>query len=160
MFSRRALGATTALLLTWATPTFVSAQDRTEVTLEKVAPGVALSSGRGGNIGVSYGDDGALRIDDQFAPTTPAIREAVASLTEKPIRFVVNTHWHFDHTNGNENLGAAGAVILAQENVRKQEYGAVHEAAGPYGSRLYARLGRNATSCTFGVSNSPWYSSG
>lgn len=90
------------------------------VELQKVAPGVAMLSGNGGNIGVSYGKDGTLLIDDQFAPATPAILEAVSTLTDEPVRFVVNTHWHFDHTGGNENFGAAGAVIVAHENVRKR----------------------------------------
>jgi glyoxylase-like metal-dependent hydrolase (beta-lactamase superfamily II) len=58
-------------------------------------------------------------IDDQFAPLTGKILEAVATLTDKPVQFLVNTHWHFDHTGGNENFGKEGAVIVAHENVRK-----------------------------------------
>jgi glyoxylase-like metal-dependent hydrolase (beta-lactamase superfamily II) len=76
--------------------------------------------GRGGNIGLSVGVDGAFLIDDQFAPLTEKIRAAVAALTDQPVRFLVNTHWHRDHTGGNENLGRAGAIIVAHDNVRRR----------------------------------------
>ena len=77
-----------------------------------------MLKGRGGNIGVSAGDDGVLLIDDQYAPLTAKIRAAVGQISDKPIRFVLNTHWHGDHTGGNENLGQAGALVVAHENVR------------------------------------------
>src|SRR5262245_8048259 len=76
-----------------------------------VRPGISMLTGQGGNIGVSVGDDGVLLIDDQFAPLTDKIRAAVGALSPEPIRFVVNTHWHGDHTGGNENLGKAGVLI-------------------------------------------------
>jgi len=82
--------------------------------------GVYMLQGAGGNIGLSVGDDAAFIVDDQFAPLTPKILAAIAAVTNKPVRFVVNTHWHFDHTGGNENLGKTGAVIVAHENVRKR----------------------------------------
>jgi glyoxylase-like metal-dependent hydrolase (beta-lactamase superfamily II) len=75
--------------------------------------------GQGGNIGVSVGEDGVFMIDDQFAPLTGKILEAVAALTDQPVKFLINTHWHGDHTGGNENLGSEGAIIVAHENVRK-----------------------------------------
>jgi glyoxylase-like metal-dependent hydrolase (beta-lactamase superfamily II) len=59
-----------------------------------------------------------LLVDDQYAPLTPKIKAAVAALTDKPIKFVLNTHWHGDHTGGNENLGTAGTLIVAHDNVR------------------------------------------
>jgi glyoxylase-like metal-dependent hydrolase (beta-lactamase superfamily II) len=62
----------------------------------------------------------AFLVDDQFAPLTPKVMAAVATVTSNPIRFVVNTHWHFDHTGGNENLGKAGALLVAHDNVRKR----------------------------------------
>ena len=76
--------------------------------------------GRGGNIGLSVGDDGAFLIDDQFAPLTAKILAAVAAVTDQPVRWVLNTHWHGDHTGGNENLGTAGAMIVAHENVYRR----------------------------------------
>jgi glyoxylase-like metal-dependent hydrolase (beta-lactamase superfamily II) len=88
------------------------------VRTERVAEGVYALFGDGGNIGVSAGDDGVFIIDDQFAPLTPAINAALAKLNPAPVRFVLNTHWHYDHVGGNENYGKAGAVIIAQDNVR------------------------------------------
>jgi cyclase len=96
-----------------------SAQDKdVKVTIEKIAPGVAVLFGQGGNIGVSYGTDGTVLIDDQFAPLTPKIQAAIVELGAAPVKFLINTHWHFDHSGGNENFGKAGAVILAHDNVR------------------------------------------
>ena len=89
-----------------------------KITVEKLAPGVAVLFGQGGNIGVSYGSDGTVLIDDQFAPLTSKIQAAVAELGATPVKFLINTHWHGDHTGGNENLGKAGALILAHDNVR------------------------------------------
>jgi glyoxylase-like metal-dependent hydrolase (beta-lactamase superfamily II) len=91
-----------------------------EFELEQAGDHVYMLSGQGGNIGVSVGDDGVFAIDDQFAPLTPRILEEIAKISEKPVRFVVNTHWHGDHTGGNENLGKAGAILVAHANVRKR----------------------------------------
>lgn len=71
-----------------------------------------------GNLGVSIGEDGAFVIDDQFAPMTDRIVAAVADLTDKPIKYVLNTHWHGDHSGGNENFGKLGHTIVAHDNVR------------------------------------------
>ncbi len=109
--------ATVAVLA--ATP--LSAQrnfDDVEITAEEVAPGIAVLFGAGGNIGVSHGEDGTVLIDDQFAPLTAKIEAAVAELGAQPVGFVINTHWHGDHTGGNENLGEKGALIFAHHNVR------------------------------------------
>src|SRR5687768_6160597 len=91
---------------------------RVEIRIEQLAPGVAVLFGAGGNIGLSYGEDGNVIVDDQYAPLTPKILAAIATLDPDPVRFVINTHWHGDHSGGNENFGRAGAVILAQDNVR------------------------------------------
>ena len=91
-----------------------------EIRVERVAPGVAVLFGRGGNIGLSYGADGNVLIDDQYAPLTERILAAVREVDPDPIRFVVNTHWHEDHTGGNENVGRTGAVIVAHDNVRRR----------------------------------------
>ena len=88
-----------------------------EITTEQVAPGIYMLAGMGGNIGVSVGEDGVFMIDDQFAPLTDKITAAIAALSDRPIRFLVNTHWHYDHTGGNENLGKRGVLIVAHDNV-------------------------------------------
>ena len=89
-----------------------------EIRVERIAPGIAVLFGRGGNIGISYGADGNILIDDQYAPATARVVAAVATLDPDPIRYVINTHWHGDHSGGNENLGRAGTVIVAHDNVR------------------------------------------
>ncbi len=88
---------------------------------EKVADGIyMLSTAAGGNIGVLVGPDGAVIIDDQFDELAPKLRAAVALLTDKPIRFAINTHWHFDHTGANAAIGRTGTLIVAHGNVRKR----------------------------------------
>ena len=89
-----------------------------EIAVELVAPGVYMLVGPGGNIGVSAGADGVFLIDDQYAPLTERVLEALRTVTPERVRFVLNTHWHEDHTGGNENLGGAGALIVAHDNVR------------------------------------------
>jgi glyoxylase-like metal-dependent hydrolase (beta-lactamase superfamily II) len=93
---------------------------KVEVVAEKLAEGVYMLTGAGGNLGVSVGEDGNFLIDDQFAPLTDKILAAIRTISDKPVRFILNTHWHFDHTGGNENLGKGGALIVAHENVRKR----------------------------------------
>lgn len=100
---------------------FAAAQpnlDDVKIVTHKVADGVYMLEGAGGNIGVSAGEDGVFLIDDQYAPMTERIRAAVTALSEGPIRFVLNTHWHDDHSGGNENFGKAGTLIVAHDNVR------------------------------------------
>src|SRR5580765_7640129 len=79
--------------------------DTVQVTSTKVAGNVHMIVGSGGNIGLMAGDDAAFVVDDQFAPLTPKILAAIKAITPQPVRFVMNTHWHFDHTGGNENMG-------------------------------------------------------
>ena len=93
---------------------------KVEIATTRVAEGIYVLQGAGGNIGLSVGEDAVFMIDDQYAPLTARIVEAIARITPKPVRFVLNTHWHGDHTGGNETLGRAGAVIMAHENVRKR----------------------------------------
>jgi cyclase len=94
--------------------------DAIEITAQQVAGNIYMLQGSGGNIGVSIGDDGTFIVDDQFAPLTDKIVAAIAELTNNPVDFVVNTHFHYDHTDGNENFGRAGAYIVAQDNSRKR----------------------------------------
>jgi glyoxylase-like metal-dependent hydrolase (beta-lactamase superfamily II) len=93
---------------------------KVEVRSEVVAPGLAVLFGAGGNIAVSTGRDGPVLVDDQYAPLAPKILAAVRALQDAPVRFVINTHWHGDHTGGNEAIGAGGALIVAHENVRRR----------------------------------------
>ncbi len=96
------------------------AQDWEDVQIETVdlGGGVYMLTGNGGNIGVAAGEDGVFLVDDQYAPLTDKIVAAVRAISDRPIGFVLNTHWHTDHTSGNENLRNAGALIVAHDNVR------------------------------------------
>ena len=98
----------------------VEAQDTTKVTIvdTDLGNGIHMLKGAGGNLGVSVGKDGVFLIDSQFAELTHKIKAAIAKISPTPVRFVVNTHWHGDHTGGNENFGKSGAIIVAQDNVR------------------------------------------
>ena len=93
-----------------------------EVTIEttKLSDNVYMLVGSGGNIGVSAGEDGVFIIDDQFAQLTPKIVTAIKAISDKPFQFLVNTHYHGDHTGGNENMAQQGVQIIAHENVRKR----------------------------------------
>jgi cyclase len=90
---------------------------KVQIKSEKLAEGVFMLQGAGGNLGLAVGKDGAVLVDDQFAPLSPKILAAARKLGGR-VRFVINTHWHGDHTGGNENLGKAGAVLIAHQNVR------------------------------------------
>jgi glyoxylase-like metal-dependent hydrolase (beta-lactamase superfamily II) len=109
-------------LVPLALPMSSVAQDFDKVELKTTAVGGSVHAifGRGGNIGVSAGEDGVFLIDDQFAPLSDKIKAEVAALGAGEVRFIVNTHWHFDHTGGNEIFGADGALIVAHDNVRER----------------------------------------
>lgn len=92
---------------------------KVEIKATKVAGNVWVLTGAGGNIGATVGDDGVAIVDDQFAPLSPKIHAALQKLSPRPVRFVINTHWHGDHTGGNAGF-ADTATILAQANVRKR----------------------------------------
>ena len=101
-------------------PAFAQDMEDVEIGVERVADGIHMLTGRGGNIGLIHGDDGAFMIDDQYAPLTDRIRAAVAKVHDGDIRFVFNTHWHGDHTGGNENMAESGSLIVAHDNVRRR----------------------------------------
>ncbi|MEQ6122958.1 MBL fold metallo-hydrolase [Pseudotenacibaculum sp. MALMAid0570] len=99
----------------------VSSQNR-EVKIEvtKITEQFYMLKGQGGNIGLFIGEDAIFMIDDQFAPLTPKILEAIKKITPQKVDYLINTHWHGDHTGGNENMAKEGALIVAHENVRKR----------------------------------------
>jgi cyclase len=109
-----------ALAACLAAATAPAQQDFSKVEIKptKLAEGVYMLVGSGGNLALSVGEDATFLVDDQFAPLVPKIVAAIREITPRPVRFVVNTHWHFDHTGGNEALGQAGAVIVAHDNSR------------------------------------------
>jgi cyclase len=110
-----------ALVWALAAPAFAQEDySKVEIKVTRLADTVYMLEGAGGNIGLSAGGDSVFVVDDQFAPLTPKISAAIARITPRPVQFVFNTHWHFDHTGGNDNLGRAGAIIVAHENVRRR----------------------------------------
>lgn len=120
MHKYRSLPIKLFILLQILSGGFAMAQEKNEVRATKVTSSLYMLQGNGGNIGMSVGEDDVFLIDDQYAPMTPGIRAAIAKITKRPVRFLINTHWHQDHTGGNEKFGKAGAVIVAHDNVRKR----------------------------------------
>jgi len=118
IFTGRFLQTIVLALVCWNTAAAEEPFKDVEIKTIKAGDGVYMLTGKGGNLGLSVGDDGVFLIDDQFAPLTGKIQVAIARLSDKPVRFVLNTHWHPDHTGGNENLGASGATLIAHDNVR------------------------------------------
>jgi cyclase len=108
------------ILLSLSFPVAAQNFDTVNIKTTKVSGSVYMMEGSGGNIGVLTGNDGIILVDDQFAPLSEKIKKALATLSSKPIKFIINTHFHFDHTDGNKILGGEGAVIVAHENVRKR----------------------------------------
>jgi len=99
----------------------LSAQDKAvEFTTIQLSDTVYMLKGRGGNVGISTGGDGLYIIDDQIRPITTQLLKAIRKISDKPIRFVIDTHYHPDHVGGNEAIGGAGAVIIAHDNTRKR----------------------------------------
>lgn len=101
----------------------LTAQDRfakVEIKTQKLTDNIYVLFGAGGNIGVLIGEDGVIMIDDQFAPLSEKISAAIAKISSEPVKYLLNTHWHGDHSGGNENFAKKGAMILAQHNVRKR----------------------------------------
>lgn len=125
--------ATLVLILASPVVLFAHKSEQHEVKIEsmQVADQIYMLIGQGGNIGLAINENYTLLIDDQFAPLSQSIQEVIAELTDKPITYLLNTHFHFDHTDGNENFSDSVTVIVAHENVRtKLQSGAVIEAFG------------------------------
>lgn len=104
-----------------ATPAVAQIPETVAFERQKLSDSVYfLSSGWGGNLAASVGEDGIFLVDDQFAPLTDEISASLAEVSDQPLRFVINTHWHHDHTGGNENFGSSGSLIIAHDNVRRR----------------------------------------
>ncbi|RKF03644.1 glyoxylase-like metal-dependent hydrolase (beta-lactamase superfamily II) [Tenacibaculum lutimaris] len=97
-----------------------SQEKEVKITVEKLTDRVYVLKGQGGNIGLFIGDDCVFMIDDQFAPLSKKIQAAIKTITDKPVTYLINTHWHGDHTGGNANFQKEGAIIVSHENVRKR----------------------------------------
>ncbi|MGA9772891.1 MAG: MBL fold metallo-hydrolase [Blastocatellia bacterium] len=102
---------------------------KVEIKSTQVSGNVYMLEGAGGNIGVSVGNDGILIVDDQFAPLADKIRAALKKLGEGKLKYILNTHWHGDHTGGNKEFGPE-APIIAHDNVRKRLSGELKPATG------------------------------
>jgi len=113
-----------SIIISLLVPLAMSAQqqdfDKVVIKSQKISETVYMLEGMGGNIGVCAGPDGVFIIDDQFAPLTEKIKASIAEISDKPVQFVINTHFHFDHAGGNENFGKGGSVIVAHHNARKR----------------------------------------
>ena len=110
-----------------------------EIRTEKVADGLYVLFGMGGNIGVSIGEDGVLIVDDQFPEMIPKVNAAIEALGGGAVDYAVNTHWHFDHAEGNLALGPAGTKIVAHQNAREDmaRGGVINMVIAKYGQQPY-----------------------
>jgi cyclase len=93
---------------------------KVQIKVAKVSGNIYMLEGSGGNIAASVGEDGIVIVDDQFAPLVEKIQQALKGITDKPLRFIINTHYHGDHTGGNEPFSNSGSTVIAQDNVRKR----------------------------------------
>jgi glyoxylase-like metal-dependent hydrolase (beta-lactamase superfamily II) len=114
---KRLLILTTLLAATSSAP---AQENEVEFKSFQLSDTVYMLKGAGGNVGISAGDDGLYIIDDQVKPVTAQLLDAIKEISDAPIRFVINTHYHYDHTGGNETLGGKGTVIIAHDNIRSR----------------------------------------
>jgi len=122
----RVIGAVAVLFAVSLVPKCALAQNqdfsKVQIKVTKVSGNIYMLQGAGGNIAASVGEDGIVIVDDQYAPLADKIQAALKGLgvTDKPVRFVINTHFHGDHTGGNAPFANAGSTVIAQDNVRKR----------------------------------------
>ena len=138
------LASPVALLAVFAASNVLAQQDfsAVEIKVHPVAGPFYYLEGAGGNVGVLIGDDGVLMIDDQFAPLSEKLVAAVRTLSEGPIRFLINTHVHGDHVGGNETFANLGVTIVAHDNVRRRLVQGVNNAVpAPVAARPVVTFG-------------------
>ena len=113
--------ATLIVLFLFALNTYGQSRfDKVEIKATEVVDNIFMLEGSGGNIAVIRGTDGVMMIDSQYGPLSDKIRKAIASISESDIKYLLNTHWHGDHTGGNNNFGSGGSIIVSHENVRQR----------------------------------------
>lgn len=129
MLTRRRFASASASVFAAALPSAAlfgprafAQQDFSQVQVRTLplSPTVWMLTGAGGNVGLCAGEDSVFVVDNQFAPMAPKLMEAIKAVSPRPVQFVLNTHYHFDHTGGNEPFGRAGALIVAHDNVRRR----------------------------------------
>ncbi len=120
LYMKRTLVAAALSVFTFHTALYCQNFDTVQIKTTRLTASIYMLEGSGGNIGVLIGNDGIIIIDDQFAPLTEKIKTALSKISSKPVKFVVNTHFHGDHAGGNENFGGQGAIIVAHQNARKR----------------------------------------
>jgi len=110
------------IFITAAITDVISQRDFSDVTIttEQVTDNIYMLQGSGGNIAILTGEDGTIMVDDQFAPLSDKIMAAIKDISDQSVHYLLNTHWHGDHTGGNEKFANAGATIIAHDNVRKR----------------------------------------
>ena len=114
------LASAFAALAVFLAPPSLAQDQGVEYIATPLSSTVTMIKGKGGNIAVSSGEDGVFIIDDQLQPLTDQLLVSIRKVSEQPIRFVINTHYHGDHVGGNETMGKAGSVIIAHDNVRQR----------------------------------------
>lgn len=122
MLTRVAVTLATAAALATAA---IAQQDfsKVEIKVQQLTPTTWMLTGAGGNVGLSAGEDAVFIVDDDFAPLAPKLKEAIGRISKKPVQFVLNTHFHFDHVGGNESFGKEGALVVAHDNARRRMSG-------------------------------------
>jgi glyoxylase-like metal-dependent hydrolase (beta-lactamase superfamily II) len=118
-----ALLAAVLMLAVMVLPSAAEEEDpfaNVEIETTQLTDNLYMLKGRGGNLGLCVGEDGVFLVDDQYAPLTEKILAAIAEITDQPVQFVFNTHWHGDHTGGNENFGKTGSLLVSHTNVRRR----------------------------------------
>ena len=129
--------------------------DKVEIETTPLGDGLFMLTGAGGNMGLCVGEDGVFLIDDQYAPLTDKILAAIAAVTDQPVDFVFNTHYHGDHVGGNEAHGEAGSHLVSHTNVRRRLLTDTHSALLETTAEAVRERGREALAIQLDLLDSP-----